>query len=110
MWGVAWRPCDGSSILASCSGDQTVRIWEHSSGSSPSSAAWVCKVSFILPPFSGSHLCLILTCCEFSSHCLKLSISGQFCNQKFYVKCCFKAFYLFIYFLFYYRDLGAVVA
>ncbi|XP_024358703.1 protein CIA1 isoform X2 [Physcomitrium patens] len=43
VWGVAWRPCDGSSILASCSGDQTVRIWEHSSGSSPSSAAWVCK-------------------------------------------------------------------
>lgn len=42
-WGVAWRSCGGSSILASCSGDKTVRIWEHSSGSSPSSATWACK-------------------------------------------------------------------
>lgn len=42
-WGVAWRPCGGSSVLASCSGDKTIRIWEHSPGSSPSSATWACK-------------------------------------------------------------------
>ncbi|KAH8935611.1 hypothetical protein BDL97_17G037900 [Sphagnum fallax] len=43
VWSVAWRPGGGPSVLASCSGDKTVRIWEHSPGASPSSATWVCK-------------------------------------------------------------------
>jgi len=41
-WCVAWKPGSGS-VLASSSGDKTVRIWEQPPGSSPSSATWVCK-------------------------------------------------------------------
>lgn len=32
VWGLAWNPTN-TNLLASCSGDKTVRIWEHSSSS-----------------------------------------------------------------------------
>lgn len=38
VWNAAWNPV--SPILASCSGDNTVRIWEQSS----LSRSWSCKV------------------------------------------------------------------
>lgn len=41
VWNVAWNPVSSSPspILASCSGDNTVRIWEQSS----LSRSWTCK-------------------------------------------------------------------
>ncbi|KFK32541.1 hypothetical protein AALP_AA6G256300 [Arabis alpina] len=41
VWSVAWNPVsDGASlVLASCSGDNTVRIWEHNLPS----CSWSCK-------------------------------------------------------------------
>lgn len=48
VWSLAWNPATGTSgtplVFASCSGDKTVRIWEHT----PScSATWTCKASSI---------------------------------------------------------------
>ncbi|KAG2686597.1 hypothetical protein I3760_09G013100 [Carya illinoinensis] len=44
VWSLAWNPATGASgtplVFASCSGDKTVRIWEHTP--SPS-ATWTCK-------------------------------------------------------------------
>ncbi|XP_034694330.1 protein CIA1 [Vitis riparia] len=37
VWSLAWNPT--SSLLASCSGDKTVRIWQRS----PSTSSWHCK-------------------------------------------------------------------
>lgn len=42
VWNAAWNPV--SPILASCSGDNTVRIWEQSS----LSRSWSCKVPLVL--------------------------------------------------------------
>ncbi|KAL1222332.1 Protein CIA1 [Cardamine amara subsp. amara] len=38
VWSVAWNPA-GDGVLASCSGDQAVRIWEQSE----LSRSWTCK-------------------------------------------------------------------
>ncbi|XP_024515677.1 protein CIA1 isoform X1 [Selaginella moellendorffii] len=49
VWSVAWNPVASSSnrsVLASCGGDKTVRIWEgdcSDSSSSSSSSSWSCK-------------------------------------------------------------------
>ncbi|GAV82440.1 WD40 domain-containing protein [Cephalotus follicularis] len=46
VWSVAWKPLAATThplVLASCSGDKTVRIWEHTPSSSPSSLSWHCK-------------------------------------------------------------------
>ncbi|KAJ7524171.1 hypothetical protein O6H91_18G080600 [Diphasiastrum complanatum] len=47
VWGVAWNPASRSggapSMLASCSGDKTVRIWEQQSTVSSSSPSWTCQ-------------------------------------------------------------------
>ncbi|KAI3516175.1 hypothetical protein L1887_15086 [Cichorium endivia] len=44
VWGLAWNPATGAdgvrAILASCSGDKTVRIWQQRS---PSSTSFDCK-------------------------------------------------------------------
>jgi WD40 repeat protein len=46
VWSLAWNPATGSAgvplVFASCSGDKTVRVWEHAP--SPSSGSWTCKV------------------------------------------------------------------
>ncbi|KAG5253556.1 hypothetical protein OIU78_019227 [Salix suchowensis] len=43
VWSLAWNPATGTSnnppVLASCSGDKTVRIWEQT----PSNGLWNCK-------------------------------------------------------------------
>ncbi|XP_011006041.1 PREDICTED: probable cytosolic iron-sulfur protein assembly protein CIAO1 homolog [Populus euphratica] len=43
VWSLAWNPATGTSnnppVLASCSGDKTVRIWEQT----PSNRLWHCK-------------------------------------------------------------------
>lgn len=43
VWSVAWKPATGvdgvPAVLASCSGDKTVRVWEQS----PSSGSFQCK-------------------------------------------------------------------
>ena len=43
VWSLAWNPASGTSnnppVLASCSGDKTVRIWEQT----PSNRLWHCK-------------------------------------------------------------------
>ncbi|XP_077214381.1 protein CIA1-like [Tasmannia lanceolata] len=45
VWGLAWNPATGSagipSMLASCSGDKTVRIWQQNT--SRKSDSWECK-------------------------------------------------------------------
>lgn len=41
VWSVAWKPTTGvPAVLASCSGDKTVRIWEES----PATGRFQCKV------------------------------------------------------------------
>lgn len=49
VWSMAWNPtADAASpVLASCSGDNTVRIWQQSS----LSRSWTCKVSLSLSCF-----------------------------------------------------------
>lgn len=42
VWSVAWSP--GGGLLASCSGDKSLRIWEKAPSSSSSSPTWTCKV------------------------------------------------------------------
>lgn len=46
VWGVAWNPTTGAGrlppMLASCSGDRTVRIWVQEDPRNPSS--WECRV------------------------------------------------------------------
>ncbi|RVW48091.1 Protein CIA1 [Vitis vinifera] len=50
VWSLAWNPT--STLLASCSGDKTVRIWQRS----PSTSSWHCKVSsFFFPQFGSSE-------------------------------------------------------
>eukprot|EP00252_Welwitschia_mirabilis_P009960 TRINITY_DN2293_c0_g1_i2.p1 TRINITY_DN2293_c0_g1~~TRINITY_DN2293_c0_g1_i2.p1 ORF type:complete len:369 (+),score=75.32 TRINITY_DN2293_c0_g1_i2:211-1317(+) len=47
VWAVAWNPLSGiegaPSVLASCSGDKTVRIWESTASPNRSNSSWVCK-------------------------------------------------------------------
>lgn len=47
VWAVAWNPVTGSggapSMLASCSGDKTVRIWENTPTPNATSPTWACK-------------------------------------------------------------------
>uniref|UniRef100_A0A0D6R278 Probable cytosolic iron-sulfur protein assembly protein CIAO1 homolog n=1 Tax=Araucaria cunninghamii TaxID=56994 RepID=A0A0D6R278_ARACU len=46
VWGVAWNPVSGGGVpcmLASCSGDKTVRIWESTPAPNTASSSWVCK-------------------------------------------------------------------
>lgn len=49
VWSLAWNPATGVSgipaVLASCSGDKTVRIWQQNP-SGRSSGTWECKVVF----------------------------------------------------------------
>lgn len=49
VWSLAWNPVTGVAGIplsfASCSGDKTVRIWEHNPSSSTSS--WDCKVTHL---------------------------------------------------------------
>jgi hypothetical protein len=82
VWSVAWRPGGGPSVLASCSGDKTVRIWEHSPGASPSSATWVCKVClFSLVVFLSQSLRLVacsFVVCLASIYVLHLFAPGVF--------------------------------
>ena len=40
VWNVFWNPISTLPILASCSGNNTVRIWEQNS----LSHSWSCKV------------------------------------------------------------------
>lgn len=44
VWSLAWKPATGvdgiPAVLASCSGDKTVRIWEQS----PATGSFQCKV------------------------------------------------------------------
>lgn len=46
VWSLSWNPVSGSSgrpaMLASCSGDKTVRIWEHGPSNDPCSPSWSC--------------------------------------------------------------------
>lgn len=53
VWGLAWNPTTGAdgvpAVLASCSGDKTVRIWQQSS----LTGSFECKVRSYLSRFSG---------------------------------------------------------
>lgn len=46
VWSVAWKPGSGSggrpAMLASCSGDKTVRVWQHSPSLDSCSPSWSC--------------------------------------------------------------------
>eukprot|EP00249_Psilotum_nudum_P012581 c23865_g1_i1 orf=150-1292(+) len=46
VWNVAWNPVCGLGgkppMFASCSGDRTVRVWEHQPSRDPCSPLWVC--------------------------------------------------------------------
>ncbi|MCO5593971.1 hypothetical protein L7F22_047990 [Adiantum nelumboides] len=46
VWSVAWRPGSGSpgrpAMLASCSGDKTVRVWQHGPSPDSFSPSWSC--------------------------------------------------------------------
>ncbi|KAM0021513.1 putative transcription factor WD40-like family [Helianthus debilis subsp. tardiflorus] len=48
VWSLAWNPATGAdgvpAVLASCSGDKTVRIWQQRSNSS----TFDCKVCFLI--------------------------------------------------------------
>lgn len=54
VWGVAWKPATGGNgvpaVLASCSGDKTVCIWEQS----PATGSFQQKVSFFSSIFISS--------------------------------------------------------
>lgn len=52
VWGLAWSPCVGEgskSLLASCSGDKTVRIWQHAAASPSAAGSWFQDSGLWLP-------------------------------------------------------------
>lgn len=68
VWSLAWNPAPENcgrapAMLASCSGDKTVRIWQPTS-----SGAWDCSVAsslptpLLTPPLSLSPPLFIIIC------------------------------------------------